>query len=94
MIGLLATRQDLVLEKPKQRHSELVVDKGENREEQGEKMWPKEGRERQTAEVVVRLEVVMEAARSRPTGGAAVCSWKTDMIMGGEGEKDVSVKIV
>lgn len=57
-------------------------------------MWPKEGRERQTAEVVVRLEVVMEAARSRPTGGAAVCSWETDMIMGGEGEKDVSVKTV
>lgn len=63
-------------------------------------MWPKEGREWQTAEVVVRLEVAMEAARSRPTGGGAVCSWKTDMFMGGEvgecgeGEKDVSVKIV
>lgn len=43
-------------------------------------MWPKEGREWQTADVVVRLEGAMEAARSRPTGSGAVCSWKTDMI--------------
>lgn len=57
-------------------------------------MWPKEGREWQTVEVVVILEVAMEAAKSRPTGGAAVHSWKTDMIMGGEEEKDLSVKIV
>jgi len=28
-------------------------------------MWPEEGRERQTAEAVVRLEVSMEAARSK-----------------------------
>lgn len=46
-------------------------------------MWPQEGRKRQTAEMVAMLEVEMEAARSRWTGGAAVCSWKADMAMGG-----------
>lgn len=56
-------------------------------------MWPEEGREWQTAEVVARLEVAMEAA-SRSTGGAAVRSWKTDLATAwGEGT-DRSVKIV
>ena len=39
-------------------------------------MWPEEGRERQTAEAVVRLEVSMEAASTTS------CSRKTEMAMG------------
>lgn len=51
-------------------------------------MWPEEGKEQQTAEAVVRLEVAMEAARSRSTGGAAGCSWKTEVAMGEERKMD------
>lgn len=43
-------------------------------------MWPKEGREWQTAEAVVTLEEALEAASSRSAGSAAVHAWKTEIV--------------